>query len=83
MYVVVCSRWQSELFGSFRRQSELLYVAGNLCCCMFYVAMCVVVCFRWQCVLLDLLGGNLCCRSFRWQCVLLGLLGDNVLSWVC
>jgi len=57
-------------------------------CWVFYVVICVVVCFRWQCVLLGLLGVNLCCwmfyvaicivESFRRQCVLLGLLGGNM-----
>ena len=41
--------------GPFRWESELLgLLGGNVCCCMFQVAMCVVVCFRWQCVLLGL-----------------------------
>jgi len=53
--------------------------------------MCVVGSFRWQCVLLGLLGGNVCCwvyevamcvTSFRWQCVLLGLLDSNECFWV-
>jgi len=32
-------------------------------CWVFYVVICVV-CFRWQCVLLGLLGVNLCCWVF-------------------
>jgi len=67
----------------------VLYVlSGNLCCWVFQVAMCIVGSFRWQCVLLGLLGVILCCwvfyvaicivGSFRRQCVLLGLLGGNM-----
>jgi len=50
--------------------------------------MCVVGCFRWQCVLLYVLCGKrellglLRCKvsvgSFRLQCVLLGLSGGSV-----
>ena len=50
--------------------------------------MCVVLCFRWQCVLLGLLVGKVSfCMlyvtkyvvgSFRWQCVLWYVLGGNV-----
>ena len=50
--------------------------------------MCVVVWFRWLCVLLGLLGGNVCCcmcyvakgvfGSFMWQSELFGLLGGSV-----
>jgi len=39
-------------------------VGGNMYCWVFEVAKCVVVMFRWQCVLLDLLGGNVCCGMF-------------------
>ena len=60
-------------------KSELLGLLG---------AMCFVVCFRWQCVLLGLLGGKMSwlvsseaiciAGSFRWQCELSGLLCGNV-----
>jgi len=53
--------------------------------------MCVVASFRWQCLLLGLLGGNVYYsvfhvamsvpKAFRWQCVLY-VLGGNVYSWV-
>jgi len=50
-------------------------------CWLFYMVICVLECFKWQCVLLGLLGGNMycwvfyvviCVVCFRWQCVLLG-----------
>jgi len=37
-------------------------LGGNVCCWVFYVAMCVAVCFRWQSELLGLLGGNVSCN---------------------
>jgi len=65
----------------------LLVLDGSVCCCMFYVAMCVVVCFRWQCVLLGFLRGKMSCwvflvavcvvGSFTWQFVLY-VLGDKL-----
>jgi len=58
----------------------------------FQVGMCVVVCFRWQCVLLGLLGSNVCCCMFqmemcvvvcsRWQSVLMGHLEGKMSCWV-
>jgi len=51
--------------------------------------MCVVRSFRWQCVLMGVLGGKVSCWvfdmamcvvvCFRWQCVLLCILGGNTL----
>jgi len=59
-----------------------------MCYCVFYVAMCVAVCFRWQCELLGLSGGNvpywnfwvaMCVVvCFRWQRVVLYVLNGNV-----
>ena len=50
---------------SFRWQSGFLYVSGGkVSCWVFYVAMCVVGSFRCQCVLLCLLGTNVCCCMF-------------------
>jgi len=54
--------------------------------------MCGVGSFRWDCVLLGSLGGNVCCWvfevamcvfvCFKWQCVVLGLLVGHVCCWV-
>jgi len=44
----------------------------NLCCWVFYVAICIVGSFRRQCVLLGLLGGNMCLHA----------LSGNVCCWV-
>jgi len=64
MSFVLYSRWQSLLLDLF---------GGNVCCWVFYVEMCAVGSFRWQCVLLGLLVA---------MCVLLGLLGGKVSCWV-
>jgi len=58
---------------------------------MSYVAMCVVVSYRWQCVLFGILGGNMYCWvfyvaicvvvCFGWLCML-SLLGGGVCYWV-
>jgi len=40
--------------------------------------MCVVVCFRWQYVLLYFVDGNECCWVCVSKVVLLGHLGGNV-----
>ena len=43
----------------------MLYVLhGNVRCSFFYVAMSVVGYFSWQCGLLGLLNGNVCCCMF-------------------
>jgi len=55
MCVVVCFRWQYVLLG---------LLDGNVCCCMFQVAMCVVGSFRWQSELMYFVGGNVCCCMF-------------------
>ena len=61
----------------------LLHVlGGNVCCGIFYVAMCVAWSFRWQCVLFGLLCNNVCSWVFKWQSEKLGLLGNKVSSWV-
>ena len=48
-------------------------------CCIFYVAMCVV-CFRWQCVLLRLLGGKVSsCMLYVAMCVVVCLRSQSEL----
>ena len=39
-------------------------LGGSMYCWVFYVVICVVLCFRWQVELLGLLGGNMCCCMF-------------------
>ena len=47
---------------TFRWQCLLLYVlVGKVSCWVFWVAMCVVVYFKWQSEFLGLLRGNVCC----------------------
>ena len=70
MHVVVCFRWQIEFLG-------LLGV--NVCCWVFYVAICIVGSFSWQCVLYVSAGNvcswvfyvAICVICFRRQCVLM------------
>jgi len=54
----MCGVW------SFRWQSELGFLDGNVCSWVFYVEMSVVVPFRWQCVLLHVVDGNVCCMFY-------------------
>jgi len=53
-------------------------LGGKVSCCMLWVAMCVVVCFRCQCVLVGLLVAMCVVVCLRWHCVFLGLSGGNV-----
>jgi len=67
------------VIGSFRWQSELWYVVGgNVCCCMFQVAICIFGSFRCNVYCCVLYMVMCVVGTFRWQCVLLVLLYGKV-----
>jgi len=47
------------MVGSFTWHYVLYVLGGNVCWFVVKVAMCFVGSFRWQCVFLSLLGGQL------------------------